>query len=106
MIVKVRNLFLFVYNFKCLIQGFILDWIVDLIGALIGRQECSEKVACRAGRLAQEKIPGSQMMIVMLETFIPPGLLQWFSVLKSSVMSHFDACDVSYHCDFDDVKYD
>ena len=46
------------------------------------------------------------MMIVMMETFIPPGLLQWFSVLKSSVMSHFDACEVSYQCDFDDVKYD
>ena len=90
-----RILFSFVHNSECLIQGFILDWIVDLIGALIGRQECSEKVACRAGRLAQEKIPGSQMMIVMLETFIPPGLLQWFSVLKYSVMSHIDACDVS-----------
>ena len=47
--------------------GFILDWIVDIIGALIGRQECSQKVACRAGRLAKEKVPGSQMMVMMVE---------------------------------------
>ena len=75
-----------------------------MIGALIGRQECSQKVACRAGRLAQEKVPGAQMMIMMLENFVPPGLLQWFSILKSGVMSAFDSCNSSFMCDFDDVK--
>ena len=83
--------------------GFILDWIIDLIGALIGRQECSERVACRTGRLAQEKVPGSQMLVVMMESFVPPGLLRWFSILKTGVMSAFDACDTSFLCDFNDI---
>ena len=83
--------------------GFILDWIIDLIGALIGRQECSERVACRTGRLAQEKVPGSQMLVVMTESFVPPGLLRWFSILKTGVMSAFDACDTSFLCDFNDI---
>ena len=80
--------------------GFILDWIVDIIGALIGRQECSQKVACRAGRLAKEKVPGSQMMVMMVESFVPPGLTHWFSILKSGVMSAFDSCEGSFICDF------
>ena len=85
------------------VSGFILDWIIDVIGALIGRQQCSQKVACRAGRLAQEKVPGSQMLVVMMETFVPPGLLRWFSILKTGVMSAFDACDISFLCDFTDI---
>lgn len=85
------------------VSGFILDWIIDVIGALIGRQQCSQKVACRAGRLAQEKVPGSQMLVVMMESFVPPGLLRWFSILKTGVMSAFDACDSSFLCDFTDI---
>jgi len=81
-------------------KGFILDWIVDIIGALIGRQECSQKVACRTGRLAQEKVPGSQMLVMMLESFVPPGLVHWFSILKSGAMSAFDACESSFTCNF------
>ena len=74
-----------------------------MIGALIGRQECSLKVACRAGRLAQERVPGSQMMIIMMESFVPPGLMSWFSVVKNSVLDHFSECGDTYECDFSDV---
>ena len=84
-------------------SGLVLDWIIDMIGALIGRQECSLKVACRAGRLAQERVPGSQMMIIMMESFVPPGLMSWFSVVKNSVLDHFSECGDTYECDFSDV---
>ena len=91
------------FGFMSVYVGFILDWIIDLIGALMGRQQCSEKVACRTGRLAQDKLPGSQMLVMMIETFVPPGLVQWFSILKSGVMSAFDACDASFLCDFNEA---
>ena len=81
-------------------SGFLLDWILDIIGALIGRQECSQRIACRTGRLAQEKLPGSQMIVVMMESFVPPALLHWFSILKNGVLSSFYPCDTAFSCDF------
>ena len=32
-------------------------------------------VACRAGRMAAEKVPGAALAITMLETFVPRGVL-------------------------------
>ena len=54
--------------------------------------------------MAKERMPGSQMIIVMLETFVPPGLRSWFNIVKNSVMSLYDECSSSYLCDFSDVK--
>ena len=85
------------------ISGFLLDWILDILGAVIGRQECSQRVACRTGRLAQEKVPGSQMVVVMMESFVPPSLLHWFSILKTGVMSSFYSCDTAFSCDFNSI---
>jgi len=85
-------------------RGFILDWIIDIIGAIINRQECSQKVACRAGRLAKDKMPGVQMIVMMMETFVPPGLRSWFTIVKNSVMSIYDECSSSFMCDFSDVQ--
>ena len=93
----------FTHRHTSQISGFLLDWILDILGAVIGRQECSQRVACRTGRLAQEKVPGSQMVVVMMESFVPPSLLHWFSILKTGVMSSFYSCDTAFACDFNSI---
>ena len=95
--------------FECCLQerGY-LDTIFTGIGAVLGFQNCSEVtktrswniicpgywlwtvefhfswfqvVACRAGRMAADKLPGAAMAITMLETFVPRGVLSIFSCL-------------------------
>ena len=84
-------------------KNFLLDWIIDMCGAMIGRQMCSQKVACRTGKLMQDKLPGAQMMVVMAETFIPPVALEWFGVVRRSVIDRRDSCVDEYQCDFSEV---
>ena len=84
-------------------KNFLLDWIIDMCGAMIGRQMCSQKVACRTGKLMQDKLPGAQMMVVMAETFIPPVALEWFGVVRRSVIDRRDSCVEEYQCDFSEV---
>ena len=81
-------------------RSFLLDWILDMCGALIGRQKCSQKVACRTGKVMQDKLPGAQMMVVMFESFIPPVALDWFGVVRQSVIDRRDTCVEDYVCDF------
>ena len=81
-------------------SNFLLDWILDIIGALLDKQKCSQKVACRAGKVIQEKLPGAQMMVVMAEAFIPPGALHWFGIVRQSVIDRSDSCIPDYICDF------
>ena len=81
-------------------RSFLLDWVLDMCGALIGRQKCSQKVACRTGKVMQAKLPGAQMMVVMAESFIPPAALSWFGVVRQSVIDRSDTCGEDYMCDF------
>ena len=81
-------------------KNFLLDWILDTIGALIGRQRCSQKIACRTGKVMQEKLPGVQLVLVMLESFVPPAILEWYGIVRQSVMDRSDSCSTEYICDF------
>jgi len=77
-----------------------LDTIFTAIGAVLGFQNCSEVVACRAGRMASEKLPGAAMAITMLETFVPGGLKSWFGLMRNGVMGSED-CLHSFRCSMD-----
>ena len=45
-------------------------------------------------------MPGAQMMVVMAESFIPPAALDWFGVVRQSVVDRRDTCVEDYVCDF------
>ena len=81
-------------------RSFLLDWVLDMCGAIIGRQKCSQKVACRTGKVMQDKLPGAMMMVVKVESFIPPAALDWFGVVRQSVIDRRDTCVEDYVCDF------
>ena len=81
-------------------RSFLLDWVIDMCGAMIGRQRCSQKVACRTGKLMQAKLPGAQMMVVMAESFVPPVALEWFGVMRNSVIDRKDSCIEEFQCNF------
>ena len=50
--------------------------------------------------MMQAKLPGPQMMVVMVESFIPPAALDWFGVVRQSVIDRRDTCVEDYVCDF------
>jgi len=77
-----------------------LDTIFTAIGAVLGFQNCSEVVACRAGRMAADKLPGAAMAITMLETFVPRGLKSWFGLMRNGVMQR-EECLHSFRCSMD-----
>ena len=81
-------------------RNFLLDWLLDMLGAILGRQKCSQKVACRTGKVLQDKLPGAQMMVVMAEAMIPPAALHWFGIVRQSVIERRDSCRDEYLCDF------
>ena len=85
-------------------SSFLLDWLIDMFGAMIGRQRCSQKVACRTGKFMQDKLPGAQMIVIMAETFIPPVALEWFGVVRQSVINRSDSCVEEYQCDFSEEE--
>ena len=67
-------------------------------------------MACRAGRMAAEKLPGAALAITMLETFVPRGALgitltisdslsglkSWFGVVRHGVMGREEECLQSF----------
>ena len=71
-----------------------MDTAITFMGAFFGMQNCSkvlkggakksypsffQVVACRAGRMAAEKISGAAVFVMMAESFVPRGFL--FQVL-------------------------
>ena len=100
----------------------LLDWLLDSCGALLGLEGCSSMAACRsagrgcrrmlvcrAGRLLQTRLPGSQMLVVLLEGFVPTTARQFYSVLKKRVMefpgaSNIDSCVLEFDCSLDVKK--
>ncbi len=48
-----------------------LDTIMTGMGALMDRQNCRLRVTCNAGKMIQSNVPGSQMAVMLLESFVP-----------------------------------
>eukprot|EP00092_Neocalanus_flemingeri_P023025 GFUD01024959.1.p1 GENE.GFUD01024959.1~~GFUD01024959.1.p1 ORF type:complete len:129 (-),score=35.04 GFUD01024959.1:174-560(-) len=76
-----------------------LDIIMNTIGALLGRQECSEIIACRTGKFVGHKVPGASLGVMMIEGIVPKSLSSWFGVVKTAVIDRSDQdCDEDYKC--------
>jgi len=75
-----------------------LDGAVYLAGALLGKQECSQIIACRTGKFVKDKMPGAQLAVMMAESMLPDSMLDWFGVVKKSVIERQDNCEADYHC--------
>eukprot|EP00092_Neocalanus_flemingeri_P056328 GFUD01066752.1.p1 GENE.GFUD01066752.1~~GFUD01066752.1.p1 ORF type:complete len:212 (-),score=51.51 GFUD01066752.1:110-745(-) len=76
-----------------------LDIIMNTIGALLGRQECSEIIACRTGKFVGHKVPGASLGVMMIEGIVPKSLSSWFGVVKTAVIDRSDQdCDQDYQC--------
>eukprot|EP00092_Neocalanus_flemingeri_P019605 GFUD01021237.1.p1 GENE.GFUD01021237.1~~GFUD01021237.1.p1 ORF type:complete len:208 (-),score=47.44 GFUD01021237.1:226-849(-) len=115
-IVKTALQTLFEAAFKGLVNGFLphverqrreatddtrtyLDIIMNTIGALLGRQECSEIIACRTGKFVGHKVPGASLGVMMIEGIVPKSLSSWFGVVKTAVIDRSDQdCDENYKC--------
>jgi len=75
-----------------------LDIAVNTIGALLGRQECSEIIACRTGKFVGHKVPGASLAVMMLEGIVPSSLRNWFGVVKTAVIDRSENCEEDYLC--------
>jgi len=75
-----------------------LDGVVYIVGALIGKKDCSNMIACRAGKMVQERMPGAQLAVMMAESMVPKTMLSFFGVVKRAVIDRSDACETEYNC--------
>jgi len=75
----------------------LLDLVIEVLGSLLGVQDCSRLVACRTGRLAATRVPGAAMVVMMLENMVPAGLRVWFAGVKAGVLGLED-CVEGYRC--------
>ena len=76
-----------------------MDTAITFMGAFFGMQNCSkvlkggvknpiqafQVVACRAGRMAAEKISGAAVFVMMAESFVPRGDYSKFFSQKGAV---------------------
>merc|ERR1719308_17420 len=69
-----------------------------LVGALIGKTQCSNMIACRTGRFVQERMPGAQLAVMMAESVVPHSLLNFFGVVKKAVIDRSGSCENEYTC--------
>jgi len=79
-----------------------LDTAITFMGAFFGMQNCSKVVACRAGRMAAEKISGAAVFVMMAESFVPRGLKSWFTMVKTGVMGRDEDCSDGLRCSIND----
>jgi len=75
-----------------------LNGAVYVVGALLGKKQCSQMIACRTGKFVQSRMPGSQLAVMMAESMVPKPMLDWFQVLKRAVIDRSDSCDAEYEC--------
>merc|ERR1719431_139361 len=75
-----------------------LDIAIGVMGALMGRQGCSEKIACRTGKFVGQRVPGASIAVMMIEGIVPKSLMNWFGVVKTAVIDRSDNCDEEYEC--------
>nr|ALS04845.1 hypothetical protein [Pseudodiaptomus poplesia] len=81
-----------------------LDSIVYVVGSMLGKRDCSNMIACRSGKFVQRRLPGAQLIVMMVETVVPQNLQDWYNVLKTSVLERADNCDESYDCSLTDEQ--
>jgi len=79
-----------------------LDTAITFMGAFFGMQNCSKVVACRAGRMAAERVSGAAVFVMMAESFVPRGLKSWFSMVKTGVMGRDEDCSAGLRCSIND----
>jgi len=82
----------------------ILEWLINFIGALLGKQECTKILACRTGKMVGSKVPGAGMAMLMLDGVVPKSLKSWFGVVKEAVIDKKDTCEEEYHCTLTDEE--
>jgi len=75
-----------------------IDVFINFLGALMGRQQCSEIIACRTGKFVGYQVPGAGVIMMIMESLIPQSIRAWFNVVKTAVMDRSDNCDVEYLC--------
>jgi len=78
------------------------DWLLDALGALMGKGGCRDMVACRTGRLLQDKLPGSQVLAMLGESLVPKPARHFFNVVRRRLMEQSgrgeDSCSSTYTC--------
>ena len=50
-------------------------------------------------------MPGAQLAVMMAEPMIPNSMLDWFGVVKKSVIDRSDNCDIEYDCSLQEDNY-
>jgi len=75
-----------------------IDVFINFLGALLGRQQCSEIIACRTGKFVGYQVPGAGVIMMIMENLIPHSIRSWFNVVKTAVMDRSDNCDMEYLC--------
>merc|ERR1719192_173996 len=75
-----------------------IDVFINFLGALLGRQQCSEIIACRTGKFVGYQVPGAGVIMMIMENLIPQSIRSWFNVVKTAVMDTNNNCDVEYLC--------
>merc|ERR1712133_36962 len=81
----------------------IIDIVLNFFGALIGRQQCSEIIACRTGKFVGYQVPGAGVIMMMLEGIVPLSIRNWFEVVKNAVLDKTDNCETDFLCSIVDV---
>lgn len=78
------------------------EWLLDALGALMGKGGCRDMVACRTGRLLQDKLPGSQVLAMLGESLVPKPARHFFNVVRRRLMEQSgrgeDSCSSTYTC--------
>merc|ERR1719435_777419 len=75
-----------------------MDIVIGAMGALMGRQGCSDKIACRTGKFVGQRVPGASIAVMMIEGVVPKSMMNWFGVVKTAVIDRSDNCDEEYEC--------
>jgi len=80
----------------------LMEWLLDALGALMGKGGCRDMVACRTGRLLQDKLPGSQVLAMLGESLVPKPARHFFNVVRRRLMEQSgrgeDSCSSTYTC--------
>jgi len=81
-----------------------LDGVVYVVGALVGKKDCSNMIACRAGKMVQNRMPGAQLAVMMAESMVPKSMLSFFGVVKKAVIDRSDSCEMEYNCELTEER--
>merc|ERR1719260_124449 len=84
------------------LESELMEWLLDAVGAVMGKTGCRDMVACRTGRLLQNKLPGSQVLAMLGESLVPEPAREFFNVVRRRLLDPAgrgeDICSSSYTC--------